>query len=747
MKKKLFSLMLCCLMLFSVFAGGEEEQDRPAGGAPLNLENYLFLRTTGENSAKKVLVSPHNLEMLLLREDGTSLQLSSGINEQVWEVREQNDELIRLRQKEKELEVLFELKGSELRISFKSALVQHLTWPGFQASEELSFIWLFGNGRIVPLADEEWTEYLQGNHELYESPLWGFTTGKETIAWICETPFRNNLLIDDHNFTIEQQYLNRFGEEEKVFRLAWTDGSDPLLPARLYRSYLLESGQFISGEEKLSQIPQEGAERLLGSAQFYIWGYDELSTRDIKPDSWKPFAKALTDGSEQHKALLNLMDHDTKSNITEIAAGEWPSAYAKSQMTRGLSQAIRTIGADTLYDMFPQYLKPIETWGQGVSPSFIHELKNLGIERARLTVEGLHNPWNLPATVAAATEAGYLIGPYDSYHSIHPEALGETGESWETAQFNQELFETGTIQRADGSYYQGFAGKGRYLNPKAAWQVFRERVNGNLGIADFNFYFIDCDAAGEIYEDYNTNFPLSSEEAVDFRKTRLRWLRQDRGLIVGSEGTNPFMLPEIIIAEWGLSQPFSWESAEFNDRNSEYYIGGFWPPDAPAINFLGVPLPEVFKRRYFDAASRIPLLEAIHHDSVLVTNHWGADMFKFPEVTKELQLTQMLYLDVPLYNVNRDRLAEKGDSILHNYEFFSPIHREHGFDQLTDFSWLSDDKLVQMTEFDSGLRMIANFSDRKFEYQGETIQAMSLLTVMPDGELRYFVPLSEPGWD
>lgn len=106
----------------------------------------------------------------------------------------------------------------------------------------------------------------------------------------------------------------------------------------------------------------------------------------------------------------------------------------------------------------------------------IEELRELGIDRARLILPGISRSAAAEAAAAAAEQAGYLFGIYDSYHSVHPEDIAGTDSSWETAQLGQRLYDTGGIQREGGDYITGFKGIGRRLNPTAAWPAFMNRV-------------------------------------------------------------------------------------------------------------------------------------------------------------------------------------------------------------------------------------------------------------------------------
>lgn len=61
------------------------------------------------------------------------------------------------------------------------------------------------------------------------------------------------------------------------------------------------------------------------------------------------------------------------------------------------------------------------------------------------------------------------------------------------------------------------------------------------------------------------------------------------------------------------------------------------------------------------------------------------------------------------------------------YDVFSPLHKEIGFSPLSEFSWLTDDKLVQKSVFDDKVEIIVNFSDKEFSYREKQIPAESVL--------------------
>ena len=146
-----------------------------------------------------------------------------------------------------------------------------------------------------------------------------------------------------------------------------------------------------------------------------------------------------------------------------------------------------------------------------------------------------------------------------------------------------------------------------------------------------------------------------------------------------------------------LTPVIGWGDPDLTARNSKFFPGGYYPPGEPAVFFKPVPLKEKYRQLYYDPAVRLPLFETAFHDSVVATHHWSNPSLKFPEVAGTVELLELLYNVPPLYHLNRPVFAKEKADLKRHYDFFSPLHRELALQPLTDFRWLSEDKLVQTT--------------------------------------------------
>ena len=385
-------------------------------------------------------------------------------------------------------------------------------------------------------------------------------------------------------------------------------------------------------------------------------------------------------------------------------------------------------------------------WGDGVSAKMLGQFEQAGFDRMMLCVEGVSSVSGHPEVAAQADKMGYLFGTYDSYHSMHSPSIRGTDATWDTAQFDQKLYDTGAIVRRDGTKMRGFKGLGCKLSPIAAWPYVQKRVGENMAKAPFNYYFLDCDAFGEVYDDYSPLHPTTQAGDIAARVKRLAWISETYRAVVGSEGGSSYSAPVIHVAEGMFGPSFGWGDPDLKDRKSRYYLGGYYPPGGPRVFVQQVLLKPEYEYLFYDPRFRLPLYETVFHDSVVSTSHWSCGSLKFTSVLDTVALTELLYQVSPLYHMNLDEFRKHREAMKKHFAFFSPIHRELGFSQMTDFAWLTPDRLVQRTVFGDKAEMVANFGERSFRYRGVSVPGRSILARwLKTGKTQLFTPGAKQG--
>jgi hypothetical protein len=345
--------------------------------------------------------------------------------------------------------------------------------------------------------------------------------------------------------------------------------------------------------------------------------------------------------------------------------------------------------------------------------SVVSGIAAAGFDRMWLGAEGWAGFLKHPETVKTARARGFLIGPYDSFHSIHSPAT-PPDQTWPTAQFDAELFRTGAIIKADGQPRAGFKKRGFVLSPVAARPWVERRVASLMKIFPANSWFVDCDGFGEFFDDYSTNHPATQASDLAERSSRCAWIRDTYGAVIGTEGCSAGMAGTVHFAHGVLTPVIGWGDPDLTTRDSKYWLGAYYPPGEPTVFFKPVPLKEKYHKLFYDPAVRLPLFQTVFHDSVVATHHWSNPSRKFPEVAGTVELLELLYNVPPLYQLNRAVFAQQRADIKRHYDFFSPLHRELALLPLSDFRWLTADKLVQTTRFGDLAEITSNFGGQPF---------------------------------
>ena len=571
---------------------------------------------------------------------------------------------------------------------------------------------------------------------LNELPALGARFDKRMLVVIVPWPHYAKLVVIGERVGIRYQFPPERNQASKTDIVVAEAGSGALEVARVYRHW--RSGESRIGaipkprplSEKFRQLPL--AKRLEGAPHFYLWGSGYFSVHDVPRTKWGALAKRLQSaprGSTASRLLLTFTD-DQKAAVKELAEAEWPMRYLTASVAKAIDHAFTNrefagVAAEepmeevvrknrhALLPILRNFANSPESWGDGLSVTLLNDLHDAGIDRALLLTSDLYADTIRKDVVERAEELGYLLGPYDSYHSVHsPDANPD--DTWETAQFDRKAFEIGRVQNHDGSGHGGFKGRGYHFSPAVAWPYVQQRVQGIRKFSPYTTWFIDCDATAECFDDYHPDHPASRLEDSMQRRRRLSWLETELEMVVGSEGGSA-MFSDVIHYGHGVHTPYIGHlHPGFKNRSSLHFLGRHWPPDTPEISFKAIPVPPDLVSPYFDPQSRVPLYQAALGDELIATHHWSFDSLKFSDIESTRQLLEILYMVPPMYHINRESWPKRKAKILKHFAFWSPLHRELATATLSSFSYLTEDRLLQATTFTkpdgSTITLTANFS-------------------------------------
>jgi hypothetical protein len=244
----------------------------------------------------------------------------------------------------------------------------------------------------------------------------------------------------------------------------------------------------------------------------------------------------------------------------------------------------------------------------------------------------------------------------------------------------------------------------------------------------FDSWFIDCDAYGDLEDDYSPLHRATQEDDMRARLERMAWIRDTYGLVIGSERGAAYAASVIHFAHGMMTPVVGWGDPDLQkNKASPYYLGTYWPSDGPQIMLKQVPLKPAYRTRYFDPRFRVPLYQTVFNDSLVATHHWGSGSLKFTDQAATTELLELLYDVPPLYHLNLDEFEKHKERIRAHYRFFSPLHKELALLPMTDFTWLTPDRLVQRTIFGDRVELVANLTMHSFLYRGATVPARGIL--------------------
>lgn len=652
-------------------------------------------------------------------------------------------------------QVTAELDGRDLNITVTAAQATTLDLIDQPAAAT-------GRGLILPLAEGSyapagnptWRDYL--THQKSEmsttddmaTPLWGLDHGDFTLHWLLTNPFNNLLAFTPDGDGVQLKVSHAFTTLAPATPMTLTlhlGGPDLLAGAKRYRRHRIETDAWESLTDKIAAAPDTA--KLIGASHIYLWGNDLLSSADVR--DWPAFLNVLRGPSPLAVHLRAQFGPEAVQQLN--AAKPNPPAFEKDALIASLNAAVTALARqqwqtdtadapslvaaypdlrDQIVETFGTTLAPDPaTWGLGLSQRTVGALKNSGLSRLWI---GLGDGWEgglwQPQAVKAAVNAGYLIGPYDTYGgAIKP---GDRPD-WATSQLGKTVFETCGVVRQDGKLQPGFQQAGVYVDTVCTRPMMEGRMTAIQQATGFNSWFLDVTASGLVFDNYRPGHESTMAQNAVANADAARWVSQTMKLPLGSEDGKAITTGGITFAH-GMEAPVIWGDPDMQKTaTSPWYLGNWWPGSQPSVFFKPVPIKPIYAEVWFAPEHRLPLYQTVFHGSVITTHHWWFDNLKLSNVRAQRELTQLLYNVPPLYHLSAGTLKDRLPVIVKQDAFFRPLHEALYDKTLETFAWLSDDRQVQATTFSDGSRLMANFSVAPYMIDGVTLPATSITAWLP----------------
>ncbi|MEZ9042954.1 glycoside hydrolase [Vibrio sp. 10N.247.311.47] len=655
-----------------------------------------------------------------------------------------------------------------------------LAWFDLAEQQTQTLFLPFSEGMRVPTDNKLWASYLVGNHsgsnttQDLKMPFWTVQKNNHFISYQMVNATNNQLLFSDASSNassntktkIDMKAAHQFTmlNQSQPFLVRITLGDSWLDGAKQYRDWRINNDQSETLVAKQKRNPD--VTKLIGASHVYLFGKDPLSIQDVS--DWWGLKTWYLEGSK-----LNV-SAEAKRELSSLSKGkDWFSQYHKQLLLDSISQSLQVlypVGNPTLEDNTIKaqykaaqdkknwllehaspYLNSSETWGQALSSDMVANLNKAGLNKLWLGFDNWMPEFYQPNAVGLAKQSGYLVGTYDSYNTAIPAKLND---NWLTAQLPEPMRQSCAIELADGNLKKGFRGNGFYLNPNCHLEYVKQRAQDIMRFGNFNSLFLDVDATAMAREDYsgsidshsnsngngNGNGNTNESDMLSAFNNRMQWLSEQPSLVLGSEDGNSLTTKGIVFAHGLETVGFGWTDKDMKENcQSPYYLGRWYPDHKPDFFFKPAEVKEPYKSLLFSPQYRIPLYQAVFHDEVINTHHWHSDSLKFTNVQAERDLTAMLYNTPPMVHLTRDEAlsssSQRIKALKHYQDGFEPMHEQLWDKQLVDFEWLDKSGDVQQTEFSDGSKIIANFSNKAFRYNGVDIAALSVKAILANGQV------------
>ncbi|UNK20993.1 glycoside hydrolase [Paenibacillus sp. N3/727] len=658
-----------------------------------------------------------------------------------------------------------------LDIRIQSIGAERFAWPTVQAD---NYMLPLGEGKRIPANDTNWKQFLKGEKmtwsESFSMNFMALNKKHYSLLYIVENPFNNEVSFQTEQkigMTFEHEFPSINPKKEYGFRLYITD-NDPVAIAKQYKEYVKEHQGFKTLADKAKDNPE--IKKLFGAPHIYMWNSQVLEAGNIR---WQKIKNKLNEPiwswiAELADRYAGGEAEQLNSVLREMKQQQFVNNYQKRIIVETLNQVLKlkqlyradyfpalddaakqTVAGGTeklseqkLYELNKNLLKSVfqdaiddpEEWGRDQS-TVLEEMRQLGIEKAWIGLPNWLNGLMNPAFVTKANQQGYLIGPYDSYHSIQK----KEDKEWNTAFFpDPTLYEQATISNKKGVKIGGFLDRGRKLNPTLSLPSVKQRVEDIMqdGIR-YNSWFIDCDATGEVYDDYTPGHVTTQEQDEAARLNRMDYIAKEKHMVIGSEGGHDFASSTIAFAH-GIETPvIKWNDKDMREnKESPYYVGGYGAAQGsiPERYVKQVPVKELYQHVYLDPAYSLPLFKLVYNNSVITTHHWEWGSLKIKDEVGSRMLYELLYNVPPLYHLDSQEWDSHKELISSYLKVWSPFHAKAVAKEMTGFKVLTPDRLVQSAEYGPNLKVVVNFSNKDLKHGHDILKAKS--AVIYDGKKR-----------
>jgi hypothetical protein len=374
----------------------------------------------------------------------------------------------------------------------------------------------------------------------------------------------------------------------------------------------------------------------------------------------------------------------------------------------------------------------IYVWDKARNVEFAKELKSLGVEKALFLWDANHTPYPEPGFDNQLKELGYATGGYELFTD-----LKTRDTAFYEYDFNGPMRFAHTVypgkfnelaaRKSDGKTY--FNQFGHTTCPEAVRPEIYRKVEAKLKEFPHETYFLDVYQANGVFECYSEEHPLTREQFCQAVIKNHQIFEDKYNQYIGGEWGAEYVNAHVAYVHGMMTLQRTWWGSGIEKKGTIYYTGD-WRSNPRPTQMIGTRVANDKYLKYsINEYTRIPLYELVYHDAVVTSWRWEDGNHHTPEIWWKKDLFNVLYGSAPLWNLDRERWEEYKFTFIDSYKNVIPWLEQIASDELVYHRFLSPDHKIQESVFSSGKKVVVNFGDTDYLFEGKTVSARSFLRI------------------
>lgn len=370
----------------------------------------------------------------------------------------------------------------------------------------------------------------------------------------------------------------------------------------------------------------------------------------------------------------------------------------------------------------------IYVWDKAREVEFAKELKSAGIDKALILWDANHTPYPEIGYDNKLKELGFATGGYElftdlktrdtAFYEVDLHGPLRFGHTVYPGKFNQLA-----ARRSDGKTY--FNQFGHTTCPQAIRPEIYRKVEAKLKEFPHETYFLDVYQANGIFECYSPEHRLTREQFCQEVIKNHQIMEEKYHQYLGGEWGAEYANAHVAYVHGMMTLQRTWWGSGIEKKGTIYYTGN-WKSNPRPTQMVGTRVANDKYLKYsINEYTRVPLYELVYHDAVVTSWRWEDGNHHTPEIWWKKDLFNMLYGSAPLWNLDLERWEAYEYTFIDSYKKVCPWLQKIAYDELVSHRFVTEDHKVQESVFSSGKKIVVNFGDEDFDFNGKPVKAKS----------------------